>query len=218
MLFRRGAMLLPSTAHLHAGYGQCRRHRWIPPVVLVLLILGTLLFGSVTLVLADTELGHTGLTGRHRLADMYDSPGAVCDIVLPGPDSLGETWLRINPPVMFARDRTAGKDQQEVAWRATVSALDERTGTWRVVRRARVARDLASDDLASYFDGQGWLAEFPLSRATYSATVEMIWYDPLDPARVEGRARHGIEHFMIILRHNGEVSHERTADSCRTPR
>ena len=54
--------------------------------------------------------GHDGLVGRHRLADMYDSPGAVCDIVLPGRDSLGETWLRVNPPIMFAINRTGGVD------------------------------------------------------------------------------------------------------------
>lgn len=170
------------------------------------------------MALADSELGHRGLTGRHRLADMYDSPGAVCDIVRPGPDSLGETWLRINPPIMFARDRTSGADEQVVGWRATVSALDERGETWRVVRHSEIVRDLASDDLASYFDGQGWLAEFPVSLATYTASVEMIWYDPREPTRVEGRAIHGIQHFLVILRHNGEVSHGRTSAVCRTPR
>jgi hypothetical protein len=69
---------------------------------------------------ADIEFGHEGLTGHHRLADLVDSPGAVCDIVLPGPDSLGETWIRVNPPVMFARDRTPGIDTQEIGWTAVI--------------------------------------------------------------------------------------------------
>lgn len=168
--------------------------------------------------LADSEMGHTGLTGRHRLADMYDSPGAVCDLVRPGADSLGETWLRVNPPIMFARDRTPEVDQQWVGWRAVVSALDERTETWHEVRRSDVTRDLARDNLASYFDGQGWLAEFPLSRATYGVVVEMIWYDPFDPDRVEGRAEHGVEFFMVVLRHNGEATTGRTSPVCRLPR
>lgn len=179
-------------------------------------------FAAMTLepmaVRADIELGHTGATGRHRLADIHDSPGAVCDIVLPGTDSLGETRLRVNPPIIFARDRTDGTDEQPVGWQATVSILDDRTGAWRVVRRSEIARDLATDDLASYFDGEGWLAEFPLARATYSVTADMIWYDPDEPSRVEGRAIHAIEYFIVILRHQGEVTHGRTGGVCRAPR
>ncbi|HLL50832.1 MAG TPA: hypothetical protein VK356_09210 [Thermomicrobiales bacterium] len=195
-----------------------RRQRFTPLLWLAALTLGASLLGNVPVALADTELGHEGQTGRHRLADIHDSPGAVCDIVLPGRDSLGETWLRVNPPIMFARNRTDDTDQQFVGWRAAVSALDEETGNWRVVRRSETPRALASDQLASYFDGQGWLAKFPLSRATYSVSVEMIWYDPHDPHRIEGRATHEIEYFMVVLRHNGETSRGRTSSVCRAPR
>ena len=183
-----------------------------------MLFLCALLLAPPYAARADIELGHEGEVGRHRLADMYDSPGAVCDIVLPGRDSLGETWLRVNPPVMFARNRTDAVDEQMVGWNASVSALNEETGAWRIVRRSETARELASDDLASYFSGQGWLAEFPLSRATYSVSLEMIWYDPDDAGRVAGRANHVIEHFTILMRHNGETLHGRTSSVCRAPR
>jgi hypothetical protein len=138
--------------------------------------------------------------------------------VLPGRESLGETWLRVNPPVMFARNRTDAVDEQMVGWNATVSALDEETGAWRIVRRSETARELASDDLASYFSGQGWLAEFPITRATYAVSVEMLWYDPEDSARVQGRATHALEHFMILMRHDGEIMHGRTSSVCRPQR
>lgn len=190
---------------------------WAPATLWLVVALLTAGLRPAT-VHADVELGHTGETGRHRLADIYDSPGAVCDIVQPGPDSLGETWLRVNPPIVFARDRTDGIDEQWVGWRATVSALDERSGAWRVVRRSEIARDLAADNLASYFEGQGWLGAFPLSRATYSVNVEMIWYDPDNAERVEGRAVHAIEYFIVILRHQGQVSHGRTGSVCQAPR
>jgi hypothetical protein len=195
-----------------------RRDRPAIRVWLAALICGALLFAGVPAAMADIELGHDGTTGRHRLADMYDSPGAVCDIVLPGRDSLGETWLRVNPPIMFAVNRTDGVDEQPVGWRATVSALNEGTGAWRVVRRSAMARTMATDKLASYFNGQGWLAAFPLGRATYSVSVEMVWFDPGDPHRIEGRATHAIEHFSVLLRHNGEVIHGRTSSVCRSPR
>jgi hypothetical protein len=185
---------------------------------LATLVCGASLFAGAPVALADIELGHNGRTGRHRLADMYDSPGAVCDVVLPGRDSLGETWLRVNPPIMFAINRSDGVDEQQVGWRATVSALNEGTGAWRVVRRSAMTRTMATDQLASYFNGQGWLAGFPLTRATYSVSVELVWYDPGDPRRIEGRATHAIEHFLIVLRHNGETMHGRTSSVCRAPR
>jgi hypothetical protein len=178
----------------------------------------TAILYGVEHVRADIELGHSGETGRHRLADIYDSPGAVCDIVLPGHDSLGETRLRVNPPIIFARDRTEETDEQPVGWQAAVSVLDERTGAWRVVRRSDIARDLATDELASYFDGQGWLAQFPLSQATYAVAVTMFWYDPAEPSQVEGRAIHEIEYLNVILRHQGEVFHGRTGAVCGAPR
>jgi hypothetical protein len=177
-----------------------------------------LAFGcGVPAVRADVELGHEGETGRHRLADMYDSPGAVCDVVLPGRESLGETWLRVNPPVLFARDRTAGLDEQYVGWRATVFARNARSGDWQVVRRSPTTRAIASDDLATYFNGQGWLAGFPLTRASFSVTVEMLWYDPADSRHVEGMALHAVEHYAVFLRHDGETLIGRTAPECRAP-
>jgi hypothetical protein len=195
-----------------------RRSRLAAGVWLAALVLGASLFAGVPVARADIELGHDGLTGRHLLADMYDSPGAVCDIVLPGRDSLGETWLRVNPPIMFAINRTDGVDEQQVGWRATVSALNEGTGAWRVVRRSAMTRTMATDELASYFNGQGWLAGFPLARSTYSVSVEMVWFDPEDPRQIEGRATHAVEHFSIVLRHNGETMHGRTSAVCRSPR
>ena len=79
------------------------------------------------------------------------------------------------------------------------------------MRRGTTAREVASDQLASYFNGQGWLAEFPLTRATYIVTVEMIWYDRHDPRRIDDRATHAIEHFSILPRHHGETLHGRTS-------
>src|SRR5215212_3621501 len=70
------------------------------------LVCGSPLVAGVPVTQADFEQGHEVLTGRHRLADINDSPGGVCDIVLPGHDSLGESRLRVNPPLMFAINHT----------------------------------------------------------------------------------------------------------------
>ena len=187
--------------------------RWVSGCVLILLLLG-----ASPVTRADMELGREGLVGRHRLVDMHDSAGATCDIILPGRESLGETWLYVNAPIMFARNRTPAVDEQQVGWQATASALDESTDAWHVVRQSDVAQEMASDDLASYFHGQGWLAEFPVGRATYSVTVEMYWYDPSDPNQIEGRATYAIENYSIQLHSDGQDTYLRTASVCHSPR
>jgi hypothetical protein len=186
-------------------------------VCLIAMALTSLLAARLP-ALADREIDHSGLTGRHRLADLMDSPGAVCDVTLPGRDTLGETWLRVNPPVMFARDRTPRRDEQLIGWRATVSALNEYAGVWRVVRRSAIVTMMANDDRASYFDGRGWVVGFPFSRATYTVTIEMLWYDPTDSRLIEGRALHAVDHYLVVLRANGETTGGRTSGVCRSPR
>jgi len=86
------------------------------------------------------------------------------------------------------------------------------------VRQSDVARETASDDLASYFHGQGWLAEFPVGRATYSVTVEMFWYNPSDPSQIEGRATYAIENYSIQLHFEDQSIYLRTDSSCHSPR
>ncbi|MFN8594023.1 MAG: hypothetical protein U0031_21425 [Thermomicrobiales bacterium] len=183
-------------------------------VSLVVVACAVILFCTPA-ALADIELGHTGLTGRHRLADMYDSPGAACDIVLPGRNSLGETWIRVSPPVIFARDRTPGVDEQPVGWRANILVLNERTGIWQTVRQGVTIRTTATDQLASYFNGQGWLVGFPLSHAAYRATVEMFWYDPDAAEQIEGHAIHAVEHYALFFRHDGMTISGRTGSLCQ---
>jgi hypothetical protein len=180
--------------------------------------LAALLMSAVPVTRADMELGREGLIGRHRLVDMHDSAGATCDIILPSRESLGETWLYVNSPIMFARNRTPSVDEQLVGWQATASALDDSTDAWHVVRQSDVAQEMASDDLASYFHGQGWLAEFPVGRATYSVTVEMFWYDPFDPNRIEGRATYAIENYSIQLHFEDQSIYLRTAPDCHSSR
>jgi hypothetical protein len=186
--------------------------RWVRGCALVVLVLA-----ANPAARADMELGREGLVGRHRLVDMHDSAGATCDIILPGRESLGETWLYVNAPIIFARNRTPAIDEQLVGWQATTSARDESTDAWHVVRQSDVAREMASDDLASYFHGQGWLAEFPLGRTSYSVTVEMFWYDPSNPNQIEGRVTYAIENYSIQLHFNGQDTYLRTASVCHSP-
>src|SRR4051812_28943957 len=96
------------------GLEICCRGRLAAGEWLAALVCGSPLVAGVPVTQADFEQGHEGLTGRHRLADINDSSGAVGDIVLPGHDSLGETWLRVNPPIKFAIDLTETVDEQQV--------------------------------------------------------------------------------------------------------
>src|SRR3954470_19195243 len=63
--------------------------------------------------LADRPVGHSGQTGAHSLTDSDETAGARCRY--DGDSNLDRVLVR--PPTMFARDRSAARDQQWVGWR-----------------------------------------------------------------------------------------------------
>ena len=42
----------------------------------------------------------------------------------------------------------------------------------------------------------------------------MLWFDPDNAQRVEGQASHAVEHYMIVLREDGETRRGRTQSVC----
>ena len=165
---------------------------------------------------ADRELGHEGFVGRHALADIQDSPGGVCTFILPGPHSLGETLLRVNPPVLYAYDATAGEDGQRVGWRARIAAASE-GGEWRPVHEGPWRWDEATDRQATYFGGEAFFATFRHAAGHYAVTVEMAWADPTDADRIVGRAEHAVERYAIQVASRGATTQGGVGMECRLP-
>jgi hypothetical protein len=171
---------------------------------------------------ADVAAGMSGVVGHHTLADIQDSPGAICTFALPGPGSLGETLLRVNAPVVYAADTTAGEDRQPVGWRARIDAYDDAAGGgaggWRRVQTGPLVRDEASDRVATYFDGDGHLAAFLAVDVAYAAAIDLFWFDPADPDRVTGRAELTVERYALLVRDRAGTRQAGVAGSCRLPR
>lgn len=198
------------------GRANPRRGR-SPAVAAIVAPFAILAFAvAVGTVAADREVRQEGLVGRHALADIQDSPGAVCAFVLPGRGSLGETWLRVNPPIVYAHDATAGEDHQRVGWRAKIARVAE-SGEERPVRDGPWRFGEASDRVATYFDGDPELLRFDLAAGHFAVTVEMVWYDPADPALVSGRALRAVERYALQVVSGGRPRQAGVADECAPP-
>src|SRR3954469_17116805 len=123
-------------------------------LVLLLALLALTLKPSGS-AMAAAELGQAGDIGGHGLTDSRESPGATCRFAPPFAWSLGETWIQVRPPVMFARDVTDGVDEQLVGWRATIQVWDHASRTWQQLRQGEIQRAVAADNRAAIFDSRG---------------------------------------------------------------
>ena len=138
-------------------------------------------------VAADTEMGHSGLTGTHRLRDAAGYPGARCGYYNEKTFFLAE--IRVRPPVMFARNSTSGLDIRTVAWRAV---LQDRNGTsWTTIASKAFQKEQATDLHPADFLGQRFT---DLSGdGPYRILVDMRWYGA--DGSVIGNARHRVDHY-----------------------
>nr|MBA2556762.1 hypothetical protein [Chloroflexota bacterium] len=91
---------------------------------------------------ADTGLGHRGLYGRHFLADSGEFPAVHC--LYDGRNVLEA--VTVQPPLVYARDRTADLDRQRVGWRFRVERDDGTLSNWRTVLTSFVTRATGRDD------------------------------------------------------------------------
>lgn len=158
-----------------------------------------------------------GITGHAGLADIQDSPGALCAFAVPGPGTLGETVIRVNPPVIFAADTTPGLDRQQVGWQARIHVFSPRDNRWVTAAESPVATGDASDQTATYFDGDAWTQQFMLTGGVYAVTVEMLWFDPAAPETVSGHMTATIERYALVVRARAGATQAGVHSTCRMP-
>jgi hypothetical protein len=146
--------------------------------------------------LADTQVIDKGHTGRHRLVDTELRPGAECVYVVD--DEMDLVSLAVRRPVVFARDRTAVRDQQWVGWRVVVRAWVwdwYMEGHWEVVAMSPIQQALAWDDTRAVFTSR----TVPVTEyhEWFQARVQMLWYRPGVRDRVAGSAYHAVDRHAI---------------------
>ncbi len=167
---------------------------------------------------AAIELGHAGNIGTHGMTDSRESPGATCRFAPPLLWSLGQTWLQVRPPVMFARDATDRVDEQLVGWRAVVLTLDRASGAWSTVAEGQTRRAVAAENRAAPFDSRGPGTTFFLNYGTYLVTVDLFWYERMGPdeePRLAGQAEYQIAHYAIAVRDRGGTHPIGVGAECR---
>ena len=141
-------------------------------------------------VLADTELGHRGLVGLHRLRDTADRPGATC--------YYGEAGrlrgIGVRPPRVLARDVTAGVDQQRVSWQFVIQRRANPSSDWRLFFRSSMQNAVAWDNEPAHFNAMTVAFRRPAGDdpllTEYRVNVRMLWWRH---AAVEGLARHRVD-------------------------
>jgi hypothetical protein len=155
---------------------------------------------------AAIEIASAGNFGAHGMTDTSHSPGATCRFAPPLAWSLGETWVQVRPPVMFARDTTERFDEQLVGWRAVILSLDPASGGWQPIAEGETQRAVATEDLAALFDSRGPETEFFLPYGAYLVTAELFWYERMgagEEPRLAGQAGYQVEHYAIAVRDRG---------------
>lgn len=139
-------------------------------------------------VAADTHVGGRGRVGVHYLADSPEYPGARCRY------GGGQVFagVAVRDPFLFARDRTAGRDRQRVAWQVILQRQQDESLTWEVVARSARQTALAWDDRAADLSPIT-LAHAGEAVSAYRVIVKLAWLAPGDPDTVQGTARHRVD-------------------------
>jgi hypothetical protein len=186
--------------------------RFLPPALALLLLLA-----APAAARAEQVTMQEGIVGHAGLADIQDSPGAICTFSLPGPGSIGETLVKVNPPVVFAADLTPDVDRQPVGWQPRIFAFDPVRDRWVLTAEGPIYRDDSSDQTATYFGGESWTHAFLLTGGHYTVSVEMLWFDPAQPERVTGRIEAKVERYAVLLRRGDRTTQAGVHNHCRAP-
>jgi hypothetical protein len=145
-------------------------------------------------VAADTELGHSGQVGRHRLRDIFGYPGARC--IYPSETAQNETAIRVRSPIVYARNVFSGTDYQLVSWQARLQ--ERQSGVWRTISSSRREKEYATDLFPAEFSPRTLAVT---TAGAHRIRVDMYWYSP-DGSTIVGRARHLVDFYAIVV--NGE--------------
>jgi hypothetical protein len=136
-------------------------------------------------VLAQKELGHHGKVGQHSL---NEANGDVVCHYDPGTANL--TSISVRAPTMFARDRTAGVDAQDVGWRIFVQRKLATETSFKVVKKSSTFKAPATDVDAASFKSQT-VTLTPPENSSYRIVVKMTWYRA--DGSVAGWSKHRVE-------------------------
>ena len=138
---------------------------------------------------ADTSVWHSGAYGSHFLADTAEFPNVRCEY--SGFASLNLAYVVVRDPFVYARNRGAGVDSQQVAWYFRVESR-EGSGPWTTAATSDVQTRTATDGQVANFS--------PLAKAVpgvaakrYRVLIFIRWFNG---TAIEGRAVHRADWYV----------------------
>jgi len=137
---------------------------------------------------AFTVTGQSGLTGPYSLTDAMSPAGyqaVVCSYSTAGSKL---TLVTAHHPVVKARNRTAGRDSQVVAWQFIVQHATPSGTTFTTLYASPFARAKAYDNLAAPFADRSWQAP-PDPTGKYRVVIVVRWYVPGSTTAIAGQVK-----------------------------
>ncbi len=138
--------------------------RRLTTATVVGLILAIGLSGAAS---AHVIVGTHGVTGDWRTHDSFETPEGKCGYSAPNSSGVAFfRWMKITPPLAFARDITAGRDHQSVKWQFKIQR-SVNGGAWTNVASSPVQTKTAYDDMYArftpmkvYYNGTSFVQKF----------------------------------------------------------
>lgn len=166
---------------------------------LAALAAGVLLLATAPVATGDTKLGHSGPIGKRSLNDTARHPGANC-FYEDGDGRLGVAEIRVRPPRVFARNRTAGVDTQTVGWRAILQQTTDGGATWPETFSSPDYTASATDSTPAHFSAHTYAVP---DDARVRVQIQTFWYTLGSPAHIEANANNRVDfygrtHFIFL--------------------
>lgn len=163
-----------------------RRRLWLAPLVVV----AALVTGATPVAAGGPPPGvHLGNYGLHLLADNGEYSGANCQ----DRDKTGHLRsLTIRRPIVFAYDRTHGKDTQLVKWRYRILGSNDGSA-FETVATSNKKAATATDQVNAIFIKRTYTFA-SLDYVYYSVVVQMFWHYP-NAQTVDGRADENVRYY-----------------------
>ena len=169
---------LGTFANLRMAGGRRR----IAAAAVLAAVLGILSIGQSPAASARVD-ATTGVFGNWSIANSPDRSNSNClyqpFVDAQHPNGRRLVRIEVRPPVMYARNRTAGTDSQPVWYVATLTRVDQ-SGNHTPVEKGPIQTSVATDVSPASFP----FTSFDLSNrgpGTYSVVIDMSWRQPSSP-------------------------------------
>ncbi len=133
---------------------------------------------------------NSGNEGVHIVIDRPDAPGATCRY----PDRTHLRKLVVQPPIVYAYDRSSDLDGQKVRWRFEVWTATDPVADWTELGVSPWQTVRATDASNARFTALSFTIPTGHASQVFFARVRIQWINPA--GKVEGRSALGIHNYL----------------------